>query len=117
MGSMTPFHLLVLAIGVFRATRFVTADTLTDSFREHLRERTHRTMTRATGSGAETRVEERTDRFVSLFAWKITSCVWCSSVWLSGIAIAAFVNASAWTLIVAYVLAVAGVAGFLAERS
>ena len=115
---MTPFHLLVLSIAVYRATRFVTADTLTDSIREHLRARTHRTLSRTNGAGAtETRVEERTDRFFSLFAWKICTCSWCCSVWVSAIAIAAFVNASAWTLIVAYVLAAAGFAGFMMEKS
>ena len=114
---MTPFHLLILAIAVYRATRFFTADTLTDSLREHLRERTHRTMTRATGSGAETRVEERTDRFVSLFAWKIATCSWCSSIWLAGLAVGLFLSVPTYTLDVAYVLACSAFAGVLMERT
>ena len=114
---MTPFHLLVLAIAVYRATRFVTADTLTDSLREHLRDRTHRTMTRATGSGAETRVEERTDRFVSLWLWKLIGCPWCISIWIGALAIACVLTWQTRTLDVAYVLACSAFAGVLMERT
>lgn len=116
---MTPFHLLVLAVAVYRATRLVTADTVSERPREWLRARSHKTMVRhdLLGVTGDTRVDERTDRPASLWLWKLITCPWCSSVWLGALAIGTFLTWPTPTLDVAYVLGCSAVAGILMERT
>ena len=116
---MTPFHLLVLAIAVFRTTRLVTTDSITDRYREWLRARSHRDMAAPKGLEGEMafRTEERIDRPITLWLWKLLTCPWCSSVWLGGLAIGLFLTYPTYTLYVAYVLACSAVAGVLMERT
>ena len=116
---MTPFHLLVLAIAVFRITRLVTGDSISEGFREWLRSRSHRDMAAPKGLEGEMvfRTEERTDRPVMLWAWRLLTCPWCVSMYAGGLAIGLFLSYPTYTLDVGYVLACSAVAGVLMERT
>lgn len=114
---MTPFHLLVLSIAVFRATRLVTSDTISEPWRDRLRQRSHRTFHRQEidGTVVATRLDERDDRPFSLWAWKLVTCPWCIGLWISAFAIGSYLTWGAAVLDVAYVLSSSAVAGVLME--
>jgi hypothetical protein len=106
VATLTPFHLLVLAVAVFRATRLVSRDEITDAAREWLR-RSHDI------DDAEVTAIGR----VARFAFDLVSCPWCVSIWLGGLAVGLFLSYPSITLDVAYVLACSAVAGVVSERT
>lgn len=81
--SITPFEFIVLVLAAWRATRFVTMDSLTDGWRERV----------------ERWVWKKGDRQV---AWRdkvseLVGCGFCAGYWVSGITLAVFlVAASRW---------------------
>ena len=97
---MTPFHLLVLAVAVYRGSRLIVADIITESLRKRL----------APHSLSE------------LHSWRtiasdFVSCYWCVSIWLGALAIGCELTWQQSTLDVAYVLACSAVAGILGEQA
>ena len=108
---------VVYAMAVFRITRFVTSDTLTDNAREWLRVKSHTEYVKR-DLLTQVVVNTKTDTNRSLYSWtwKLVTCPWCLSVWAStGVVLFAYFQGS-WFVYVAYVLALSGVTGFLAEK-
>lgn len=90
---MTPLVLVVFALAVFRATRLVTEDSITEPIRRRL---------------------DRRPRLVAFL-----ECPWCVSMWLAGAAVVELEKRWVWWIFypAALVLAFSAVAGSLAEHS
>lgn len=110
---------VIYALCVFRVTRFFVSDTLTDGFREWLRKKSHTEYVRRdlkTGQTVEQKVDIKRHSPYS-WAWKLTTCPWCVSIWVAiPIVIIGYFN-GAWFSYVCIVPAFSAVAGVLAERS
>lgn len=91
--DLTPTALVVLALAVYRLTRLVTTDALTDPLRGRL---------------------GRRPKLVSFL-----ECPWCVSVWLAAAVVVEVEERWWWTFAApaALVLALSAVTGYLAERS
>jgi hypothetical protein len=116
---VTPFHLLVLSVAVYRATRLVCRDSISDGVREWLRHRGFRfeiETNPVTRDVTGHRSTERPGRAVSRWLWRLAECSWCTSIWLGALAIGLFLSFPTPTLDVAYVLSCSAVAGILSER-
>lgn len=114
----TSFLLFVIyALAVFRLTQLVTEDTITEPFREWLRAKSHTEYVKTdllTKVVVETKID--TNNSVWAWAWKWATCPWCCSPYLATAVVLLAYFQGSWFLYVAYVLALSGVTGFLAEK-
>ena len=99
--------LVVYGLALFRLTRFVTTDKVSQAARLWLRKVGYRT----TG-----------DRLVvlnRLAAWlfRLVSCNWCVSVWIAGPVVLLAVYENSWWSWVCFALSLTTVTGFLGERT
>lgn len=105
---MSWLRLLVTALAIARATRLITTDTLTDSFRQHL-------------AATETALVVRLgpNKTARLVLADFFSCPWCISVWLAALAGVELEIHFAWWFFwpLLLVLAFSFVAGWLASLS
>jgi Protein of unknown function (DUF1360) len=95
--------LLVDALSVYRLTRLVVADTITEPVRGWVR-------FQGWDAGATPRETGRVAR--ALFHWM--TCAWCVSIWTAALVVVLTFNARGWWGYVALALAFSVVAGLLA---
>jgi hypothetical protein len=109
--------LVVYALCVFRLTRLVTTDTISDSLREAIRQLATGTFIRWKRHGAVAYAETReTLRGPWSAVFSIVTCDWCSSVWISAGCACGWIYGRSWFNFVAIVFALSAVAGVLRER-
>lgn len=104
--------LVVLWLAAFRATRLLTRDAVTDTWRDKLFNFAWDTEHLEVVDGAErptARAPWRTQ------VWELFTCQWCLGVWLSAAAWAAWYWGGRAALAVLVILAVAGAQGVLAQ--
>jgi hypothetical protein len=105
------------ALTVYRGTRLVVEDTITQKIRDWLRAHGFRTMQKTDymGKVVDTTIVTRAG-IGRLWAWlfELTSCHWCSSIWVSGVTVALARYQSSWFQYVAYLGSFSAISGFLA---
>lgn len=113
---MTKSFLLfvIYALCVFRLTRLIVADTVTEKFRKWIQR--HATTSLRNASATWIAID-KDKPWLWRKVYGLTSCSWCVSIWISiPIVIVASLHTS-WFPDVCAVPALSAVAGYLSERS
>ena len=97
--------LVVYALAVYRLTRLVTTDTITDGVREWLRVRAYGRVGYDDKGSA-----------LGVWAFGLVTCDWCSSIWLGFGAMLAWKYGGTPSNLVAVALSYSAVAGIVRER-
>lgn len=115
---MTWLTIVILALATFRLTRVVVVDEIGEPVRAYLLSRQKvESRTDINAIVLETRVVRRDRRYLSWWAYRVTACPWCASVWIGGAVVALQHYQGEWFVYVAIAFALSAVAGLLSERT
>jgi hypothetical protein len=106
--------LLVDALAIYRLTRLVTVDTLTDPARKRLLDAAKRIAFDVATSNMNRPTPVTTNGYGRL--WELVTCPWCISVWIAVPVVALTRLAPVVWQYPALTLALAAVAGIVSER-
>jgi Protein of unknown function (DUF1360) len=110
----------VYALAVYRATRLVTTDEITEPFRRRIQSRGWREQVRLDARDVviETRTIDAPGARGALARWtfSLVTCNWCVSMWVAGGVLMLALHQAAWFFWLALVGCWSAIAGVISER-
>lgn len=108
-SEISVFDFFILTFAVFRLTRLITRDAITQFFRDWFFDEV---VVRQIDEGERTVVFEPSKREFSRTVAELLGCPWCAGIWVSLVSVFVFFAfPSSWILFL--LLAVAGIASFV----